>query len=644
MRRGSTTDDELAGGRRTSEGPAVPSSRLANWYGAALACLLGGQAALLTWAAITHSPNANEPAHLAAGISHWELRSFELYSVNPPLVRLVASVPAMLVGVHTDWTNLRANRARPEFLVGPDLIAANGRRSLLLTTLGRCACVPFILTGGYVCFSWARRLYGPAAGIIATTLWCFCPLILGHGSCLTPDAHATAVGLGANFLFWRWLCRPGWARMLGASIGLGAALLAKSTWLILLVMWPTGAAVWFGLANDCKGGVLMFVRHAIQIGLMVMIGLYVVNSAYLYSGSCVPLGEYQFCSRMLGGRSDGHVGNRFNTGVWTSLPVPLPRDYVIGVDLQKRDVERRLPSYFRGRVLNGGLWYYYVYALGVKVPMGTWILAAMALAYRLGRQRAGNERLRHDVYLLVAFVSLIVVVSTQVDYTAHVRYAMPALPYLYVWTGQLGTAAAAFRPWRLPVVGALVATTISSLSVAPHWISYFNEAAGGSARGHLQLANSNLDWGQDLLYLQKWRQAHPEVTRVRLAYYGMFHPGAIGMVFDDVPELPQLATRIDARTSPRDSKATGGLEPGCYAISVNFVLGHPFWVPRADGSRIWQSEAVFKYFQELHPITTAGYSIWIYDVTEAEASRIRALAKRSWQKGSVKELADGSGG
>ena len=52
-------------------------------------------------------------------------------------------------------------------------------------------------------------------------------------------------------------------------------------------------------------------------------------------------------------------------------------------------------------------------------------------------------------------------------------------------------------------VGAALAWLVAgTLLAAPHWIGYFNEAAGGWRKGHRYLADSNLDWGQDLLRLR----------------------------------------------------------------------------------------------------------------------------------------------
>ena len=57
--------------------------------------LLTLHAGLLAWSATRHSPTLNEPGHLVAGISYWKFGRFELYRVNPPLVKLIAALPVM---------------------------------------------------------------------------------------------------------------------------------------------------------------------------------------------------------------------------------------------------------------------------------------------------------------------------------------------------------------------------------------------------------------------------------------------------------------------------------------------------------------------------------------------------------------------
>jgi hypothetical protein len=58
---------------------------------------------LLAYSAYIHSPTMNEPGHLVAGLSYWRFGRFDVYSVNPPLVKLVAALPVMAVGYEEDW-------------------------------------------------------------------------------------------------------------------------------------------------------------------------------------------------------------------------------------------------------------------------------------------------------------------------------------------------------------------------------------------------------------------------------------------------------------------------------------------------------------------------------------------------------------
>jgi hypothetical protein len=82
------------------------------------------------------------------------------------------------------------------------------------------------------------------------------------------------------------------------------------------------------------------------------------------------------------------AGNRFKDSWLAGLPVPLPKNYLLGIDLQKSDFEDyHGPSYLRGEFRNKGWWYYYLYALAIKAPLGTWVLFLLACGVGLLRSR-----------------------------------------------------------------------------------------------------------------------------------------------------------------------------------------------------------------------------------------------------------------
>ena len=50
---------------------------------------------LAAWRAMSDSPTLDEVGHLPAGTYIWEFGRFDVYRVNPPLVRMLAGVPVI---------------------------------------------------------------------------------------------------------------------------------------------------------------------------------------------------------------------------------------------------------------------------------------------------------------------------------------------------------------------------------------------------------------------------------------------------------------------------------------------------------------------------------------------------------------------
>jgi hypothetical protein len=430
---------------------------------------------LLTYSAYVHSPTLNEPGHLAAGLSNWKFGRFEIYRVNPPLVRMVAALPVMTAGYNEDWSGFyEGPGARPEFKMGENFVAANGERSFFLFMIARWACIPFSWIGAIVCYLWARDLYGPAAGVLACGIWCFEPNILGHASLITPDAHAAALGLAACYTFWRWLKRPTWTQAALTGVVLGLAELAKTTLIIFYPLWPM---MWLVYRWPDRGRMAGrdWLREAGMLGLRMLIGLYVLNLGYGFEGSLTQLKEFQFVSDMFtgqrrnaqspapaaqddpptnaakphSGESATNLNNRFVATWLGELPVPLPKNYLLGIDVQRKDFERyHRPSYLRGEWREGGWWYYYLYAVAIKVPLGLWGLGLFVLVMRLAErvwkeerspakiQRPATLTLRDEFILLFPGLFIFAFVSSQTGFNEHMRYVLPAFPFFFVWIGQ----------------------------------------------------------------------------------------------------------------------------------------------------------------------------------------------------------------
>ena len=542
--------------------------------------LLATHAGLLAYSATRHSPTMLEPAFLAAGLSHWQFGRFELYRVNPPLVRMVAALPVLAIGCQTDWSRFHDGPGcRAEFPVGEDFIKANGQSSIPLFFYARWACIPFSLIGGWFAYCWANDLYGHGAGLLTLTLWCFEPNLLAHAELITPDAACTSFGIAAGYCFWRWLKEPSWRRAVFAGVFLGLAELAKMSWLILFGLWPALWLAWLWLA-PCSGdgeesadvsgkpcdsvyrsdvaierfrpslpAQTRFSVQFAQLAMALLIAVYLLNFGYAFNGSFTRLRDFKFVSRLMTGLDKpGEPGNRFQGGWLGQVPIPVPKDYVLGFDTQKKDFEDfSQPSYLRGEWKHGGWWYYYLYGLLVKVPCGTLVLLGS-----IGLWSKGRPGFRNLMVLLTPAMCLLILVSSQTAFNHHLRYVFPCIGFALILLGQgVFILTCRFLLMKFTCVILITWSLTSALLVYPHHLAYFNEFSGGSSRGHLHLLGSSFDWGQDLLEVSQWASGHQNCRPVNLlsqTRFNVFHllngccfPEEIA---GDVPRLPGAGTLI----------------------------------------------------------------------------------------------------
>lgn len=354
-----------------------------------------------------------------------------------------------------------------------------------------------------------------------------------------------------------------------------------------------------------------------------ILSLLVLNAGYAFRGVGRPLGAYAFVSRLLGGDPAdgagayalGRSGNRFRGCFLEVLPLPLPADYVLGIDLQRRDFEAGFRSYLHGEIRHRGWWYYYLYALIVKIPLGILGLAIWSFAAWL----TGRGASRDEWVLWLPALTVLTVVSSQTGFNHHMRYVLPCFPFVIVSVGKLSRFWGRATPVRgVGLTVLLIAAIASSMTIHPHYPSYFNEIAGGPAHGHEHLLDSNIDWGQDLLFLKQWLDSHPQARPLGLAYYNYIDPRIAGIHYDFPPPGSDGLFPDDPHRA-----RTFGPQPGYFAVSVNLVQGINCFAPDGHGGLRPIRTDQFAYFRRFQPIAKAGYSIFIYRISLEDANRFR---------------------
>lgn len=637
-----------------------------HWSGRTVWAALAGLLVVHVLFAVTglrrKSATIDEVAHLPAGISYWQKASFALYHHNPPLVKMLSALPVLASQPVVDYTGSwaiaeKGGHSPSHAAFGAEFMRDNADRYFELYFRARYVIVALSALGGLLVFLWARELWGPLGGLVSAAVWALSPNVLAHAGLVTTDLGATVAGFAATYLFWRWLRRPSWGRAFSCGLLLGIAQLVKFSALLLYVLWPVLGFTWWLLrrrgdsaasteshAGDRPLSAARRPQIVLQAILMPVLSILVINVGYGFEGTGKLLGGFPFLSLDLtvprtGGTPARHPApllqqqyltrqNRFEGTLLGALPVPLPKHYVLGFDEQRFETNTGLatggyPVYLRGELRRTGWWYYYVYALLVKVPLGTWLLVATAIAAPIFLPQLRGRSVDEWV-LAIPPLAILASMSFLTDINLGLRYVLPIFPFVFVSLGRLG------RDIGQVQAGPIVLTALLGIGLGwnaagavgtwPHYLSYFNQAVGGPEQGHRHLIDSNLDWGQDLLELKRWLEEHPQPEPVWLAYCGTVDPVVAGVEFVLPARNPSA---LDPRQAlPRDRS---GPEPGLYAVSVNYVQGLPFRSYNEDGRVVPVPVGSYRYFQELERIDRAGYSIWLYRLSPEDVEELRVV-------------------
>jgi hypothetical protein len=337
-----------------------------------VAAVLAIHAALGISAACRLTTTHDEYWHLPVGLLNLKTGRFHFDNLNPPLCRMTAALPLLFTSAQTgpvdadrDWLGR-----------GDAFVAANGPRYGAWFLLGRTMIALISILGGLVTAIWARELFGDAAGCLAACLWAFEPNLIAHGSLVTTDMGAAAFFVFTLFALWKFAARPGWKTALVFGGVLGLAQLAKFTSLLL---YPISVAEFAIVviaarsraptrAGEGTGGPEpppLAPKGMARIGGLWMVALlaslFLLNAGYLFRGSFSTLKSYDFQSAALRG-----VAQRLES--LGALRVPLPRDYVEGLDNQRHVMEHKQPVFLDGQWSSQGFAHYYLWGLFYKLP------------------------------------------------------------------------------------------------------------------------------------------------------------------------------------------------------------------------------------------------------------------------------------
>lgn len=476
----------------------------------------------------------DEGPHLATGYATLRTGDFRLQPIHihPPLANVLAAAPLLL---QNDLPDPRAvdGWEIASLSAITDAVVWQYPHPERLAVAGRLPILWLaVLLGALLC-RWARDLGGARAGLLALALYAFDPNMIAHGTLITTDMAATFLMVTTLY---------------AASQRIGEKAKRRegeSANRRQIARW-VGVGVLLGLALLTKVSALIL---APVLGLMVASYELRVTSDELRPASshisrftfhAVRITQYVL-ALALPAALVLWAGYGFEIGRVAGWPYPIPAATHIRIyqSLQEH-YQLGHPTFLLGQVSSHGWWWYFPVAFMLKTPLPVLLLALYALIHTACYLRHRPYGLRITHYALLLWLAL------------------------------------------------------GTLTVAPDYLAFFNEFAGGPAGGYRYLVDSNLDWGQNLWQLRDWMQAHDE-THIYYAHYSPARPAVYGIEADFLPPDPRAVDFTPWQPAP-----------GLYAIGATVLQGP--YAPDVN---------TYAWFRAQKPLAQLGHALFLYRVEAA---------------------------
>jgi hypothetical protein len=543
---------------------------------------------------LRESGTSDEAQHLTAGYAALTLYDYRVDVEHPPTVPMWAALPLLFKhGIALDTKPFL--QLEPNFTeIAHTFVYQRSDTDSLLA----CARFMIVLLGvflGWLVFFWARELFGFWPAVIVLGLYATEPNILAHSSLVTTDLGITLFFFGTVYFLWRTSRKLSLGNLTAlvacfslAQVAKFSAPLLAPVVVILLVIRVCRSDPWvssIGRTPEYSGRSRKLCAVVALLLLLLAEGSFSAiwaSMGFRYLPAPIKIEMDRMITKPEVIKAVPRLSAAIN---WIDQCHLLPNAYTQGFLLGESLAQER-PAYLMGRFSKTGWWYYFPLAFLFKTPITVLVLFGIALVQcAIDRKTLlGNEAwflVPIAVFLGAAMLSHI---------NIGLRHILPIYPFVLLACGKpISALQSRISPrWLLLL---LVPPALELGSVYPHTLTFFNQLCGGPRHGHRLLADSNIDWGQDLKGLKQWMvKAH--VQRINLAFWG---PAS--------PENYQIAcTYLTGSSAFLKRPVEDPRLPGYVAVSVN-----QFHEPRNESVR-----ARYSPLLQREPAAIIGYTVYVY--------------------------------
>jgi len=376
---------------------------------------------------------------------------------------------------------------------------------------------PTLIAASFLClliYYYSASLFGHPAGILTQLLFVISPNIIAHSTLATTDLYIALATIAFLFALRRFLKSPTGRHAAWVAVTLSVAQLTKFTALYLYPVMALSllAAYLYSRYGNREHTRLTLHHTATLLALSAVSFIAAINIGFLFDRTFTPLAGYRFRS--------AQFQQLQQIPAVRDIPLPLPYPYLQGFDWMSYHNDNA--ASFGNIVLFGevrgkdaprsdGFPSYYLMAYLFKEPLGAQLLLLLGLLWT-ARHRRLPEFLAAEFPLLLTILAFVVTSSLVSKTQIGIRHVLPALAAAVILSGGAFSIArdAPRKRWTLPIA-CLCWIALSVAGYFPHMIPYFNELLTDRRFAYRILADSNLDWGQNMWIVEKYIKDHPHV-------------------------------------------------------------------------------------------------------------------------------------
>jgi hypothetical protein len=449
------------------------------------------------WFIKTQSFTNDEPEHLVAGIEAWRYGEFARWHDQPPLARLLFSLPLL----HTDWA----------YHISDDQVRLERPAAKVWLYRSRPINVALGIVLLILIWATASRLYSESTATFVLALAVLSPDLIAHFSLATIDGAGALFFFASVIQFVRWWRNPTRINLILLGPILGLFLISKfnsppiAALMIILVLIR---------GNWRRAGTVLLIA-----ALTVWAGYFFHISRVVFANGNVTIHFAGYMKQLV----------QEMPTLSTPITIFLPAcEWMTGLGMVVfHDIEGHR-AFLLGNYSASGWKLYFPAAVLLKWPI---IILLLALAGAILVRRMPKN---WDLLLMTLFAAVYFGFAVLSRIDIGVRHILPVYPFVLLYAAAVWEWARGKRTAQAALILLVIAQAADIARYTPDYLSYFSFAVPPHESWKL-LSDSNTDWGQGMFALREYQREHPG-ENIYLAYVGEVDPTFYGIRYTRLGE------------------------------------------------------------------------------------------------------------